>query len=144
VSAASPSSQDLNRLSEAVFAQASPTNPAIFTNKVRAAGAEARSVRFDKKPYTPRGVAECGSRLRNKLAVDGAERRFSRGADCLVLRGKVDDEGQLGLGRLLIQTRSSAVVFCILSFEIRIVVNELTAASVNALGAMRPQGGADE
>jgi hypothetical protein len=71
VSAASPSSQDLNRLSEAVFAQASPTNPAIFTNKVRAAAAEARAVRFDKKPYTREALlsAAAGSETSSLLTA---------------------------------------------------------------------------
>jgi hypothetical protein len=50
VSVASPLSQDLKCVSEMVFSQASPTNPAIFTTKVRGAGAERLcSARFDKK-----------------------------------------------------------------------------------------------
>ena len=80
-------------MSETLFSQVSPTNPAIYTTKVRAAGAKPLcSVRFDKKPYTAR-PAEGGSRRESKLVIDGAEWRSCIGADCLELRGKVDDEG---------------------------------------------------
>jgi len=86
-------------MSETVFLQASPTNPAIFTTKVRAAAAELFAWSALTKNHIPRGLAEGGSRRRNKLVIDGAERHSCSGADCLVLWGKVDDEGQLGLRR---------------------------------------------
>jgi hypothetical protein len=74
--------------SEKVNSQISSPNPAIFTTKVRTAVAEPlRSVHFDKKPDIARG----GSCRRNGLVMEGA--------DGLVLRGKVDDERQLGLAR---------------------------------------------
>jgi len=86
----------------------------FFTTEVRAAGDEPLCAAASTKNHIPLGLAEGGGRRRNKLVIDGAERRFCSGANCLVLRGKVDDEGQLGLEDSVIQTRSSAVVFCIL------------------------------